>query len=97
MNCSYKLPIRTDPSKATLFYMVFACGSLTMMQQYKFGVIRHTQDAEGEELAFTDFFANSGASPPPLVRKTDDRMEADVIFRIFKGKEGVRLGKQFHS
>ena len=82
---------RTGPDKATLFYMVFACTSMTVAQQHKFGVTRHTQD--GEELMFTDFYHSSGTEAPPLGRKTDDETEARAIFKLFKGQKDVRLGR----
>jgi hypothetical protein len=82
---------KSDPDKATLYYMVFASTSHSALNDMKTTMIQHVQEAKlYGELAFTDYYHHKGIKIA-YGRKTSDKFEAEVIYDLFNGKT-IRLG-----
>ncbi len=84
---------KTHPDKGTIFYMVFACDGLTVLQQMKMSMQRFVQRSpvdSPEYLCYSDFYHHRGMDVG-TGRKSTDEQEADVIYEHFKG-QCVRLG-----
>jgi hypothetical protein len=81
----------TEARNKTLFFMVLATTSLSVLNSFKFVTQCLTQ--QGSELAFTDFYHNNNYPAPAPGRKTEVEEEADNIYLEFRGKQNVLLGK----
>ncbi len=84
---------KTHPDKGTIFYMVFACDGLTVLQQMKMSMQRFVQRSpvdSPEYLCYSDFYHHRGMDVG-TGRMSTDEQEADVIYEHFKG-QCVRLG-----
>ncbi len=81
---------KTETTNDTLYFMVLATTSLSVLNSFKFVTQCLTQ--QGSELAFTDFYYHNGY-PAPLKRKPEVEEEAYYIFQEFRGKQNVLLGK----
>jgi hypothetical protein len=82
---------KTETTNDTLFFMVLATTSLSVLNSFKFSTQSLTQ--QGSESAFTDFYHNNNYPPPAPGRKTDDEEEADNIYQEFRGQQNVLLGE----
>jgi hypothetical protein len=80
---------RTEWTNETLYFMVMATTSLSVLNSFKTATQGLTQ--QGSELAVTDFFFYYGL-PTPHGRTTCDGEEAEAIYEQFRGKK-VSLGE----
>ena len=79
----------TELTNNTLYFMVFATPSLSVLQNFKTNAQSLTQ--QGAELAFTDLFYFNDY-PVQHGRKTSDEEEAETIYQHFHGQK-VQLGE----
>ncbi len=75
---------RTEWTNDTLYFMVMATTSLSVLNSFKAATQSLTQ--QGSELAVTDFFHYHGL-PVAHGRKTCDGEEAEAVYEQFRGKK----------